>query len=106
MNPREKRPGDRRTLGAGGRPGGAVWYVLGFLLLAAIAQTWFMMPAGKLFSYSDFKNSVRTGQVAEVFVGEQSVRGTYKREVGGAHNFNTNRIEDPKLLEDLDAAGV
>ena len=83
-----------------------MWYVLGFLLLAAIAQTWFMMPAGKLISYSDFKNSVRTGQVAEVFVGEQSVRGTYKREVGGAHNFNTNRIEDPKLLEDLDAAGV
>jgi len=106
MNPRDKRPVDRRPLGTGGRPGGAVWYVLGFLLLMAIAQTWFMMPGGKQISYSDFKTAIRTGQVAEVFVGEQTIRGAYKREVGGARNFNTNRIEDPKLLEDLDAAEV
>jgi hypothetical protein len=51
MNPRDKRPGERRPLGPGGRPGGAVWYVLGFLLLMAIAQTWFMMPGGKQISY-------------------------------------------------------
>jgi len=106
MNPRDKRPVDRRPLGAGGRPGGAVWYVLGFLLIMAIAQTWFMMPGGKQISYSDFKTAIRTGQVAEVYVGEQSIRGSYKREVAGARNFNTNRIEDPKLLEDLDAAEV
>src|SRR3954468_17913286 len=106
MNPRDKRPGERRTLGTGGRPGGAVWYVLGFLLLFGIAQTWFMIPTGKQISYSDFKNAVRTSQVAEVYVGEQTIRGTYKREVAGTRNFNTNRIEDPKLLEDLDTAGV
>ena len=106
MNPREKRPGDRRQLTPGGRPGGAVWYVLGFLLLIAMAQTWFMLPGGKQISYSEFKNSIKTGQVQEVFVGEQSIRGTYKRDVGGVRNFNTNRIEDPKLVEDLDAAGV
>jgi cell division protease FtsH len=106
MNPRDKRPGDRRSLGAGGRPGGAVWYVLGFLLLMAIAQTWFMMPAGKQISYSEFKTAIRSGQVAEVAVNEQTVRGTYKRDVNGSRNFSANRIEDPKLLEDLDAAGV
>src|SRR3954469_4687967 len=106
MNPRDKRPGDRRTLGTGGRPGGAVWYVLGFLLLFGIAQTWFMMPAGKQISYSDFKNAIRTGQVAEVYVGEQTIRGTYKREVDGSKTFNANRIEDPKLVEDLETAGV
>src|SRR3954462_6240920 len=106
MNPRDKRPGERRTLGTGGRPGGAVWYVLGFLLLFGIAQTWFMIPTGKQISYSDFKNAVRTSQVAEVYVGEQTIGGTYKREVAGTRNFNTNRIEDPKLLEDLDTAGV
>ena len=106
MNPREKRPGDRRQLTPGGRPGGAVWYVLGFLLLIAMAQTWFMLPGGKQISYSEFKTSIKTGQVQEVFVGEQSIRGTYKRDVGGVRNFNTNRIEDPKLVEDLDAAGV
>jgi cell division protease FtsH len=106
MNPRDKRPGERRSLGSGGRPGGAVWYVLGFLLIVAIAQTWFMIPAGKQISYSEFKNAIRTGQVAEVAVNEQTVRGAYKRDVNGSRNFSANRIEDPKLLEDLDAAGV
>ncbi len=41
-----------------------------------------------------------------MYVGEQTIRGSYKREVAGARTFNTNRIEDPKLLEDLDAAEV
>src|SRR3954463_2169693 len=105
-NPRDKRPVDRRPLGAGGRPAGGVWYVLGFLLLMALAQAWFLAPGGRQVSYSDFKQAVRGGQVAEVYVGEQTIRGTYKREINGTHTFNTNRIEDPKLLEELDQAGV
>jgi hypothetical protein len=77
LNPRDKRPGERRTLGAAGRPGGAVWYVLGFLVLMALAQAWFLTPAGRQISYSDFKTAIRSGQVSEVVVGEQSIRGTY-----------------------------
>lgn len=106
MNPRDKRAGgDRRSLGPT-RPGGIVWYILGLLFLLALAQAWFMAPAGRQISYSEFKQAVRSGQVAEVFVGDQSVRGTYKRETNGGRNFNTTRIEDPKLIEDLDAASV
>jgi cell division protease FtsH len=105
MNPRERRPGDRRSL-TPGRPGGAVWYILGLLFLLALAQAWFMAPAGRQISYSEFKQAVRAGQVAEVFVGDQSIRGTYKRETNGGRAFNTTRIEDPKLIEDLDAASV
>jgi cell division protease FtsH len=106
MNPRDKRPGDRRPLGSPGRPGGVVWYVLGFLMLMALAQVWYLQPAGKTVSYSDFKQAVRAGQVAEVHVGEQTIRGTYKAARDGSDKFNANRIEDPKLLEELDAAGV
>src|SRR5215216_4838923 len=107
LNPRDKRTGERRSLGAGGRPGGAVWYVLGFLMLMALAQAYFLAPTGRTVSYSEFKQAVRGGQVAEVHVGEQTIRGSYKREVEGSKNFNTNRIEeDPKLLEELDGAGV
>src|SRR3954469_3955786 len=105
MNPRDKRQGDRRSL-APGRPGGAVWYILGLLFLLALAQAWFMAPAGQQVSYSEFKQSVRAGQVAEVFVGDQTIRGTYKKGTNGGRNFNTTRIEDPKLIEDLDAASV
>jgi cell division protease FtsH len=105
MNPREKRPGERRSL-TSGRPGGAVWYILGLLFLLALAQAWFMAPAGRQISYSEFKQAIRSGQVAEVFVGDQSVRGTYKRDTNGGRNFTTTRIEDPKLIEDLEAASV
>ena len=107
MNPREKRPGDRRPLGPGGaRPGSAVWYVLGVLLFLAMLQAWFMAPTGHQISYSEFKTAVRSGQVAEVTLGDQVLRGVYKREVNGQRNFNAARIEDPKLLEELDAAQV
>jgi cell division protease FtsH len=105
-NPRDKRTGERRSLGSGGRPAGAVWYVLGFMLLLVIGQTWLLTPNGRTVSYSDFKQAVRAGQVAEVHVGQQTIRGEYKREIEGEKNFNAVAIEDPKLLEELDAAGV
>src|ERR1700741_3513902 len=86
---RDKRPGgDRRSL-APGRPGGAVWYILGLLFLLALGQAWFMAPAGRQVSYSEFKQAVRAGQVAEVFVGDQTIRGTYKKNTNGGVNFNT-----------------
>ena len=106
MNPRDKRPGERKTFGTAGRPGGAVWYVLGFLMLMALGQFLYFNPGGKPISYSDFKQAVRAGQVSEVFVGEQTIRGKYKVAREGSDKFNANRIEDPKLLEELDAAGV
>jgi cell division protease FtsH len=106
MNPRDKRPGERRVFGAPGRSGSPIWYVLGALLLLALVQTWLLTPAGKPITYSDFKQAVRTGQVAEVTVGEQTIIGGYKKEINGTKAFSTTRIEDPKLLEELDAAGV
>ena len=94
LNPRDKRPGDRKTFGTTGRPGGAVWYVLGFLMLMALAQVWYFNPGGKTISYSDFKQAVRASQVAEVFVGEQTIHGKYKRP-RRLDKFNANRIEIP-----------
>ena len=93
-------------LGSANRPGGAVWYVLGFLMLMALAQVWYLQPAGQRITYSEFKQTVRAGQVADVSVGEQTIRGTFKAERNGTTKFSTNRIEDPKLLEELDGAGV
>ena len=82
-----------------------MWYALGLLFVLAIAQTLFA-PGGRQISYSEFKQAVRSGQVADVTVGDQSIRGTYKRETNGGRTFSTTRIEDPKLVEDLEAATV
>ncbi len=106
MNPRDKRSGERRAVPLPGRPGGAIWYVLGFLMLMALAQAWFLAPAGRQVSYSEFKTALRGGQVADIVVGEQAIRGTFKADVNGSRNFTAARIDDPKLLEELDAAGV
>jgi cell division protease FtsH len=89
-----------------GRPGGPIWYVLGFLMLMALAQAWFLAPTGRQVSYSEFKQAVRGGQVTEVVVGEQTIRGTYNRDVNGTRSFTTTRIEDPRLIEELEGAGV
>jgi cell division protease FtsH len=105
LNPRDKRPGDQRVFGVR-RGGSPVWYVLGALLLLALVQTWLLAPNGRPISYSDFKKAVRSGQVAQVTVGEQTIVGQYKREVNGSTAFSTTRIEDPRLLEELDVAAV
>src|SRR5688500_5823422 len=75
-------------------------------MLMALAQAYFLQPGGNTLSYSEFKRAVRAGQVAEVVVGEQTIYGKLRAERDGTDKFNTNRIEDPKLLEELDGASV
>ena len=89
-------------------PPSATWYVLGFLLLLALAQTvYFSAQAGETISYSEFKNHVRAGRVQEVTVGQDAVRGLFKAQEGTKPKaFTAVRIEDPKLLEELERHGV
>src|SRR5687768_17208118 len=84
----------------------ALWWVLGVLTLLAIGQAYFLAPAGRQISYSEFKTLVRSGQVAEVAVGDSIIHGTLKKTETGATTFTTTRIEDPKLVEELEAASV
>jgi cell division protease FtsH len=106
MNPRDKRPGERRTFGQGRRPTG-VWYVVALLLLMVMAQPFLFPQGGKQLSYSEFKQAIRSGQVAEVVLGEQTVRGTYKREIDGNRTFYATRVgQDERLLDELDTAQV
>ena len=85
-----------------------MWYVLGFLLLAVIGQVFFLsLTSGEPVSYSDFKARVREGRVQEVTVGEERVHGTFKPDASGKGKaFTAVRIEDPKLIEDLEKASV
>jgi cell division protease FtsH len=87
-----------------GRPT-AIWWVLGALVILALAQAYLLSPAGRQLSYSDFKAQVRSGQVAEVVVGDTAIRGQLKK-ADGPTTFTTTRIDDPKLIEELDQNGV
>jgi cell division protease FtsH len=104
------RGGDRRGKPLGGRPAPMLWYGLAFLLILGLANAYFLMPAGRPIAYSEFKQLLKSGAVAEVTVGEQTIRGTLKEPFPGDQNpskqFTTTRIEDPKLAEELEAQKV
>jgi cell division protease FtsH len=105
--PKNRRSNERRT-GPRTPPGGAVWYVLGFLLLLALAQALFVqLQTGEAISYSEFKTLVREGKVQDVILSEERVRGTLK--APGAEKgkpFQAVRVTDAKLPEELEAHGV
>jgi cell division protease FtsH len=87
-----------------------MWYVLGFFLLLAVAQAWFLGSGGRAIPYSEFKSMVRGGKVAEVTVGDSTISGRLKVAAAEgdqrADAFVTTRIEDPKLVEELEAHQV
>src|SRR5687768_18464032 len=97
-NPR----GERRKVPR--RPSGTMWYGLAFLFLLVLAQTYFLVPAGRQIPYSEFKSLVAQGKIAEATVGEQVIRGTLKAVNSNAkpEAFVTTRIEDPALVAELE----
>ncbi len=108
FNPRGGDRRGQRPLGA--RPSSPLWYGLAFLLALGLAQMYYLAPAGRSIPYSEFKSLLKSGQVVEVSIGDQLIRGTLKQEAGGdgkqSRQFTTTRVEDPKLVEELEAKGV
>jgi cell division protease FtsH len=77
------------------------------LLMLGIAQAYVFAPSGRSIPYSEFKQKLRQGQLAEVTVGEQAIRGRLKPDKDNRSElFSTTRIEDPKLIEDLEQQNV
>src|SRR5215204_4198310 len=105
-NPRGKKPGDRRLTPPTG-PSATMWYALGLLLLLALGNAFaFSFRSGQTISYSDFKAWIREGKVQEVTVAEDRIRGELKQATDKGRTFTTVRIEDPKLVDELEKSGV
>ncbi len=104
--PRKGRPDSRRPVPP--RPVHSTWYLLALFLVLALVQTYLFMPTGKTIPYSEFKTLVAQDKVAEVTVSDQSIRGQLND--GGSdpksRAFMTTRVEDPKLVEDLESHKV
>ena len=98
--------GDRRMTPR--TPGGAIWYVLGFLLLLALAQAFFyQLQSGETVSYSDFKQMVRENKVQEVTLSDEHIRGLLKPQGSERPKpFTAVRVTDDKLPEELEGHGV
>src|SRR5438552_18961573 len=105
------RGGDRRgQRPLGTRPGSSLWYGLAFLLLLGLVQMYYLTPGGQSIPYSQFKSLVKSEQVAEVTIGDQTIRGTLKQPPNNdpkqSKDFTTTRVDDPKLVEELEAHAV
>jgi cell division protease FtsH len=96
------RPGPRTP------PAGAVWYVLGLLLLLALAQAFFaQLQTGETIPYSEFKTLVREDKVQEVTLSDDRLHGTLKPSGNErAKPFTAVRVVDAKLPEELEAHNV
>jgi cell division protease FtsH len=103
-NPRggERRGASRLTP----RPSSPLWYGLALLLVLGIAQAYYLTPPGRSIPYSEFKQLVKAGDVAEISIGDQSIRGTLKAGDAKTKTFTVTRVDDPKLVEELEAKGV
>src|SRR4026209_1294032 len=105
VNPRGRRPGDRRLAPRRGA-GSAMWIALGFLLLLAIGQLiFFSLQSGDAIPYSEFKRQLQDGRVSDVVIAEDHVRSTLRTD-GGTRALHPPRAEDPQPLEELMAKGV
>ena len=106
LNP---RGGDRRgQRPLTGRPTSSLWYCLAFLLLIGLMQVYMQAPGGRQIPYSEFKSLVKSGALSEVTIGEQTIRGTLKQPTGEQKQtqFATTRVDDPKLVEELEANNI
>jgi cell division protease FtsH len=102
-NPRGDRRGGTSRLS---RPSSSLWYGLALLLILGMAQAYYMAPPGRSIPYSEFKQLVKSGEVAEISIGDQAIRGTLKNGDAKTKAFTVTRVDDPKLTEELEAKNV
>ena len=101
----------------------SLWYFLAAFMIMMVIQNFLFAPHTENLSYSDFKALVRAGKVADLTVGERAITGRLKQEglagllpkekieelqkLGkGEHRFVTVRVNDPALIQELEAAKV
>jgi cell division protease FtsH len=101
----------------------SLWYVLAALTAILILQSVFTSPHVETLPYSDFKVLLKAGKLKNVTLGETAIAGMLdtdgienllaKQQVDemlqqgkGEHAFSTIRVNDPNLVQDLEAAKV
>ncbi len=101
----------------------SLWYFIVVFFILMTIQSFFLSPHVENLSYSDFKSLLRAGQIVEVTIGEQQIKGRVlieglakflpkekmeqlKKFGEGEHRFNTIRINDPDLIQELTASGI
>ncbi len=91
-------------------------FSIGYLILVLIVVMYyvipkFLTPNEEQLRYSQFKEYLKQGRLTECIVSKNFIRGTYKKLLfedgsGEDSKFQTIRIEDPRLVDELQEQGV
>ncbi|MFQ5911766.1 MAG: ATP-dependent zinc metalloprotease FtsH [Nitrospinota bacterium] len=101
----------------------SVWYFVAAFFLMVLIQNYWTAPHVETLTYSEFKKLVGAGKVNEAVIGTERIVGKIQAEGLEAllpamrvseirksapkpHPFVTLRVDDPKLVEDLQKANV
>ncbi len=101
----------------------SIWYFLATFLFLVAVQNFFFGPHTENLAYSDFKALLRAGKVADLSLQERVISGRLRpdgldgllpkekiaelqRAGKGEHRFVTVRVNDPALIQELEAAKV
>jgi cell division protease FtsH len=107
--------------GAGPRP--ALWYWVLIPLIVVTAFSFFDNQRLQPLAYSDFKKLLNAGEVSDLVIADDTIKGTlsaagvnkitsnkntqeFKCAQGKECQFSTVRVTDPDLINDLTASGV
>ena len=89
------------------RPISPVWFGAGLLALFLIINlVSSALKEGKPLEYSEFKSKLATGRIVDVLVSADTISGKYLDGNGNETPFTTTRLDDPKLVEQLEAQNV
>src|SRR5579863_1701708 len=103
-NPNRRQPARRPSLP---RPMSPIWLGAAvFLALLLVNVVSSALHDGKVLQYSEFKTLLHQGQITDLTIDADNVRGKYLDGAGHEQAFSAVRVEDPKLSEELEAKGV
>lgn len=101
----------------------SIWYFVGALLMLIAFQNFVVQQHVETLAYSEFKAALKAGKLAEVTLNDATITGKLstdrlegilppvkiselQRAGSGPHIFTTVRVNDPALIQDLEASKV
>src|SRR5262245_33890312 len=99
-------PQDRRKRPTPRRPLGPAWLFVGVFALFILVNLLTVALKQTPIEYSVFKSYLAQNRLAEVTVGKEEIHGRYTDANGALVGFTTTPINDPKLVEQLEAQKV
>jgi ATP-dependent Zn protease len=82
---------------------GFIPYLLGSIMMIVLLST--LVPGQRVqtLSYTEFKHKVQANEVADVFINDVRIRGTFRKD---DQPFDAIRIDDLSLVAELERHGV